>query len=214
MAIYQIRSNQTKPSQVVYYILLGIIWETTTKNFRSLGPMGAEIMGPEAGTDFFTKLSVAPKRSSSPAKPFNHLWDGLGQYFLAKKIKNLGIAFFRTAVFRNHGHITDQTKPNQTSQSGILHFARHRLRAYHKKFQVSRSNGSRDNGSGKFKIWKLSILGFFEKGPPGPPKKVKKWFQWYFWLLGTHMGSQKFVCRFSGRGVKKCVQADWTAPDV
>ena len=67
------RSDQTKPAQVVYYILLGIVRETTTKNFRSLGPMGAEIMGREAGTDFFTKLSVAPKRSSFTANPFNHL---------------------------------------------------------------------------------------------------------------------------------------------
>ena len=116
------------------------------------------------------------------------------------------------AVFWNHDHISDQTKPNQTSPSGILHFASHSLRAYHKKFQVSRSNGSRDNGSGKFKIWKLSILGFFEKGPPEPPQKVKKWFQWYFWLSGTHMGSQKNFRRFSGRGVRKCVQVDWTAP--
>ena len=88
------------------------------------------------------------------------------------------MAIFRTAIFWNHDHISDQTKPNQTSPIGILHFARHSLRAYHKKFQVSRSNGSRDNGSGKFKIWKLSILGFFEKGPPEPPQKVKKWFQY------------------------------------
>ena len=150
MAISQIRPNQTKPAQVVYYILLGIVWETTTKNFRSLGPMGAEIMGREAGTDFFTKLSVAPKRSSSLAKPFNHLWDGLGQYFLAKKIKNILKAFFRMAIFWNHGHIPDQIKPNQTIPSGILHFVRHHLRGYHKKFQVSRPNGSQDNGPGSW----------------------------------------------------------------
>ena len=73
------RSDQTKPAQVVYYILLDIVWETTTKNFRSQGPMGAEIIGQEAGMDFFTKLSLAPKQSSFTVNPFNHLWDGLGQ---------------------------------------------------------------------------------------------------------------------------------------
>ena len=117
-------------------------------------------------------------------------------------MKNSGWAIFRTAVFWNHDHISDQTKPNQTSPSGILHFASHSLRAYHKKFQVSRSNGSRDNGSGKFKIWKLSILGFFEKGPPEPPQKVKKWFQWYFWLSGTHMGPKNFFVDFRDGGSK------------
>ena len=37
--------------------------------------------------DFFIKLSSAPKRSLITAKPFNHLWDGLWQYILAKKSK-------------------------------------------------------------------------------------------------------------------------------
>ena len=150
MAISQIRPNQTKPAQVVYYILLGIVWETTTKNFRSLGPMGAEIMGREAGTQFFTKLSVAPKRSSFTANPFNHLWDGLGQCVWVKKIKNILIAFFGMAIYWNHGNISDQTKLNQTSPSGILHFVRHHLRGYYKKFQVSRPDGSQDNGSGSW----------------------------------------------------------------
>ena len=44
----QIRPNQTKLAHEVYYILLGIVWEPTTKNFRALGPMGAMIMGPES----------------------------------------------------------------------------------------------------------------------------------------------------------------------
>ena len=47
LAIYQIRPNQTKPAQVVYYILLSIVWEPTKKNFSFLGLTGAEIMGPE-----------------------------------------------------------------------------------------------------------------------------------------------------------------------
>ena len=39
-----------------------------------------------------------------------------------------------------------------------------------KKFQVSRSNWSWDNGSRKSNIWKTPILGFFfEKWHPGPP---------------------------------------------
>ena len=116
------------------------------------------------------------------------------------------------AVFWNHDHVSDQTKPNQTSPSGILHFVKHSLRAYQKKFQLSRTYGSWDNGSGKFKFWKTPILGFFEKGPPGAPQKVKNQFWWYFWGLGTHMASQKKFHPFSGPGGIKCVQADWTAP--
>ena len=69
---YQIRPNQTKPAQVLYYILLGIIWEATKTNFRSLGPMGAKIMDLEAGTEFFRKLVVTPKRKLRTAKAFKH----------------------------------------------------------------------------------------------------------------------------------------------
>ena len=114
---------------------------------------------------------------------FNLSWDTLGQSFLAKKIKNLWICFFRMAVFQNLSHIPDQTKPNQTSPSGILHFVKHSVRAYQKKFQLSRSNGSWDNASGKFKIWKTSILGFFGKWPPETPKKGKNQFWWVPWWL-------------------------------
>ena len=35
-----------------------------------------------------------------------------------------------------------QIRPNQTSQSGILHFVKHSVRAYQKNFQLSRSYGS------------------------------------------------------------------------
>ena len=108
----------------------------------------------------------------------------------------------------------DQTKPNQTNLSGILHFVQHSVRAYQKKFQLSRSNGSWDMGSGKFKIWKTSILGFFEKWPPGAPKNGKNQFWWVPWWFWTPMVHQKKFRPFSGRGVIKCVHAYWTAPYV
>ena len=41
------RSDQTKPNQVVYYILLIIMWEPTKKNFSPLAPSGAEKIDPE-----------------------------------------------------------------------------------------------------------------------------------------------------------------------
>ena len=107
---------------------------------------------------------------------------------------------------------SDQTKPNQTKPSGILHSAHHHVRAYQKKFQPSSSIGGRENWSGSFKIWKMLFFGFFEKGPPGAPKKVKNQFQWYFWVSGTQMAYQKNFRQFSGRGGEKCVHADWTAP--
>ena len=106
----------------------------------------------------------------------------------------------------------DQTKPNQTSQSGILHFVKHSVRAYQKKFQLSRSNGSWDTGSGKFKIWKMSNLGFFEKWPPEAPKKGKNQFWWVPWWFWTPMLHQKKFRPFSGPGVIKRVHAHWTAP--
>ena len=124
------------------------------------------------------------------------------------------IAFFRMAVFWNHDHISDQTKPNQTSQSGILHFVKHSVRAYQKNFQLSRSNGSWDTGSGKFKIWKMSNLGFFEKWPPEAPKKGKIQFWWVPWWFWTPMLHQKKFCPFSGPGVIKYVHAYWTAPPI
>ena len=62
---------------------------------------------------------------------FNLLRDAFVQSFSAKKIKNFWICFLRTAVFQNLSHIPDQTKPNQSIHSGILHFAKHRQRAYH-----------------------------------------------------------------------------------
>ena len=108
----------------------------------------------------------------------------------------------------------DQTKPNQTSQSGILHFVKHSVRAYQKKFQLSRSNGSWDTGSGKFKIWKMSNLGFFEKWPPEAPKKGKNQFWWVPWWFWTPMLHQKKFRPFSGPGVIKRVHAHWTAPYV
>ena len=131
-----------------------------------------------------------------------------------KKIKIFWIAFFRMALFQNHGCIPDQTKPNQTSPSGILHFVKHSVRAYQKKFQLSRSNGSWDNASGKFKIWKTSILGFFGKWPPETPKKGKNQFWWVPWWFWTPMVQQKKFRPFLGRGVIKCVHAYWTAPNV
>ena len=88
------------------------------------------------------------------------------------------------------------------------------MRAYQKKFELSRSNGSWDMGSGKFKIWKTKNLGFFEKWPPGPPQKGKKPKKGYFWSLGTQMAYQKNFRRFLGRGVEKYVAAHWTAPNV
>ena len=106
----------------------------------------------------------------------------------------------------------DQTKPNQTSQSGILHFVKHSVRAYQKNFQLSRSNGSWDTGSGKFKIWKMSNLGFFEKWPPEAPKKGKNQFWWVPWWFWTPMLHQKKFRSFSGPGVIKRVHAHWTAP--
>ena len=108
----------------------------------------------------------------------------------------------------------DQTKPNQTSQSGILHFVKHSVRAYQKKFQLSRSNGSWDTGSGKFKIWKMSNLGFFEKWPPEAPKKGKNQFWWVPWWFWTPMLHQKKFRPFSGPGVIKRVHAHWTAPSM
>ena len=88
------------------------------------------------------------------------------------------------------------------------------MRAYQKKFELSRSNGSWDMGSGKFKIWKTKNLGFFEKWPPGPPQKGKKTKKGYFWSLGTQMAYQKNFRQFSGRGVEKYVAAHWMAPSV
>ena len=116
------------------------------------------------------------------------------------------------ALFQNHGHIPDQTKPNQTNPSGILHFVQHSVRAYQKKFQLSRSDGSQDTGSRKFKIWKTSILGFFGKWPPETPKKGKNQFWWVPWWFWTPMVHQKKFHPFSGPGVIKCVHAHWTAP--
>ena len=107
----------------------------------------------------------------------------------------------------------DQTKPNQTSQSGILHFVKHSVRAYQKKFQLSRSYGSWDTGSGKFKNWKMSNLGFFEKWPPEAPKKGKNQFWWVPWWFWTPMLHQKKFRPFSGPGVIKRVHAHWTAPN-
>ena len=108
----------------------------------------------------------------------------------------------------------DQTKPNQTSQSGILHFVKHSVRAYQKKFQLSRSYGSWDTGSGKFKIWKMSNLGFFEKWPPEAPKKGKNQFWWVPWWFWTPMLHQKKFRPFLGPGVIKYVHAYWTAPFI
>ena len=116
------------------------------------------------------------------------------------------------AIFQNHDHMPDQTKPNQTSQSGILHFVKHSVRAYQKNFQLSRFNGSWDTGSGKFKIWKMSNLGFFEKWPPEAPKKGKNQFWWVPWWFWTPMLHQKKFRPFSGPGVIKRVHAHWTAP--
>ena len=39
--------DHTKPNQVVYYILLIIMWEPTKKNFSPLAPSGAEKIDPE-----------------------------------------------------------------------------------------------------------------------------------------------------------------------
>ena len=61
-AIYQNRPNQTKPAQVVYYILLIIVRELTTKNFSSLGPTGAEIQDPESSISEKCQFQVFLKK--------------------------------------------------------------------------------------------------------------------------------------------------------
>ena len=66
-AIYQNRPNQTKPAQVVYYILLSIVRELTTKNFSSLGPMGAEVMPPESSK--FEKCQIQGFLKNGPLRP-------------------------------------------------------------------------------------------------------------------------------------------------
>ena len=101
MTIYQIRPNQTKPAQVVYYILLSIVRELTTKNFSSLGPTGAEILCPESSIFEKCQFQVflkkgpqgPPKRSKinsngsfgywGPKWPtkkiFSNFWDGVSK---------------------------------------------------------------------------------------------------------------------------------------
>ena len=115
---------------------------------------------------------------------------------LAKKIKILRIGIFRTAFFQNWHHIPVQTKPNQTNQCGILQSVQHHVRAYQKKFELSRSNGSWDTGSRKFKIWKTKNLGFFEKWPQGPPKRVKNQKKGIFGHLGPKWLTKKIFVNF------------------
>ena len=67
MTICQIRPNQTKPAKVVYYILLNIVSEHTKKNFSSLGPMGAEIRGPESSK--FEKCQIQVFLKNGPQRP-------------------------------------------------------------------------------------------------------------------------------------------------
>ena len=107
--------------------------------------------------------------------------------------------------------LSDETIKNKTSPSGILHFAKHHLRAYQKNFQLFRTNGSRDNGSGKFIIWKSSILGFFlNKLAINDPKRAQLNSDRYPSNSGPQWFTQKNVTIF-GWGVIKCVHANWTA---
>ena len=128
----------------------------------------------------------------------------LDKAFKKPKKSNFRTAFFRMAIFQNHDHMPDQTKPNQTSQSGILHFVQHIVRAYQKKFQLNRSNGSWDTRSGKFKIWKMSNLGYFEKWPPEAPKKGKNQFWWVPWWFWTPMLEKKNSSIFGTGCHKAC----------
>ena len=74
-------------------------------------------------------------------------------------------------------------KPNLTDPIGILHFVKHHLIDYQKKFQPSRSNGSWENGSRSLTYENLQFLGFFLKTKW--PKKGKNQFWWVPWWVCT-----------------------------
>ena len=103
---------------------------------------------------------------------------------LSQKNQKIFDMFFQESTFMKIGPYSrsDQTKP-----SGILQKLHHHVRAYQKKFQLNSSIGSRENWSGSFKIWKMVILGFFEKWAPGTPQNRKNHFFGFF----GHCGPQE-----------------------
>ena len=127
----------------------------------------------EAGTEFFRKLVITPKRKLRTAKAFKHQCNIVGQSLLSKKIKNLLIAFFRRALFQKWHHIPVQTKPNQTRQCGILESARHSMRAYQKNFSSLGPIIAEKIDPESWKFEKRKFQGFLKKGPQGPPKRSK-----------------------------------------
>ena len=154
----------------------------------------------EAGTEFFRKLVVTPKRKLRTAKAFKHQCNIVGQSLLSKKIKNLSIAFFRTAVFQNLSHRPDQTKPNQTSPSGILHFVKHSLRAYQKNFSFLGLTGAEIMGPENSNFEKRQFQVFLKKGPQEPPKRSKINFDGIFGGWGPIWLPKKNFIYFRDRG--------------
>ena len=60
---------------------------------------------------------------------------------LSQENQKFSDGYFQDSIFFKIG-TTYQFRPNQTSQCGILQSVQHHVRAYPKKFELNKSNGS------------------------------------------------------------------------